>query len=60
MGTDRRKAFDVEKDCYHFPEIKLIAFKCRICREKCEIGEEIVKTIDRFEIDEFHRKAETE
>lgn len=60
MTTDTRKPFEVKKDCYYVPDMKIIAFKCRICREKCEMGEEIVKTIDRLELDEYHRKFETE
>ena len=60
MASDRRKAFTVKKDCYYVPELKLISFKCRVCLKKCELGEEIMKAVDRLELNEYHRKFETE
>ena len=57
---DRRRAYNVDGECDLFPELKIIAFKCRICKKKCEIGEEIVKAIDKFELNEFHRKINQE
>jgi hypothetical protein len=60
MAIDQRDALVMKKDCYFLPDIKLISLECRICMNKCEIGEQIVKCIDQVENDEYHHKFETE
>lgn len=60
MTMDRRKAFQVKRGCDVYYEFRVMAFKCRVCLEKCEIGEEVVKAIDKSELDEFHRKIDEE
>lgn len=60
MTMDRRSAFKIDRDCDVYFEFRIIAFKCRVCTHKCELGEEVVKTVDRVEFDEFHRKIDQE
>lgn len=60
MATERRKPFDLKKDCHYLADLKLVSLRCRICKNKCEIGEEVIRAVDQVELDEYHRKNETE
>jgi hypothetical protein len=58
MTIEKRKPLEVLRDCLLVHELKIISFKCRICMQKCELGEEIIRAIDKIELDEFHREMD--
>ena len=50
----------IDKDCEQDKEIELIAYRCRICKHPCEIGSRIMRAYEQVELEEYHRKIETE
>ena len=53
-------ASDLPVKCDLNHEIQLIYFKCKICRGQCPFGKYIVQEYEEWELDNYHRKFETE
>jgi len=51
---------DLDKKCDLYVEIQLIAFKCKVCRSKCPFGRYIIEEYEKFELENYHYKMETE
>ena len=56
---DRRKAYLLDPNCGRYHELEIIAFKCRVCKKKCDLGEVIVKAVDRVELGKLRRYRES-